>query len=289
MLKQTIPPNQIMIVHDSDLAPETGSLKDHPGISIIPVPASRRRLGWTHAFEATLMSVPKTTDYFFIMHDDDLLGPKYVERMRQAAVERSATRVFSCSLETISENGQAISDQPFQFKNEEVRTTKAVVFWYLHRCIPFPACFYKNTQEVFQAKIDHSLKSFADGHFLAQVVGKGSALILSETLYQYRYHQAQTSFFVPQNLEKKFFYAMGELLDDRKAKKQYQIQLCQRDFQRSCDLAAKRNKMHPFFLWVRKYPWHRNLQVYLNPRNFIKLLKILRKKLSEKIKPTKIL
>lgn len=215
--------SSIIIINDT----HEKVVQNNKGIKILQT--KNKNKGWTYAFEFALLQVPRWADYFFVMHDDDILEPNYVEKMRRAGLLFVDANVLSCSLKHIDESGKALPLQPFQFSETQLSTSRDVAFHYLRRCIPFPSCFYKNRPD-FRKVIHHQLGSFADGLFLAQYTGKGTAIILEETLYRYRNHPAQVSRHPPAQLEQKFFQNLESVIEQQKDKKKFRRKLLNRQY-----------------------------------------------------------
>jgi glycosyltransferase involved in cell wall biosynthesis len=222
-------------------------------ICVIEPPKQNIGKGWTYAFEYALSQVPEWADYFFVMHDDDVLSGDYVRKMRTAAGVHPYANVLSCSLGHISEEGYELDHQPFQFAQTHLQGRESVAFHYLNQCIPFPSCFYKNTKALRRLKVRHDLGSFADGLFLTQYVGNDSAVILSETLYKYRKHPSQVSFSPPKELEDLFYSCLKNEIENLKSKKLFGSRLFDRNFKKYYNQAKQQKNAVILLSWLIKH------------------------------------
>lgn len=276
--RQTKKASEVYLIKDFS-APLDPNL-DLADVKVIETPITKRGRGWTYAFEFALSQVPDWADYFFVMHDDDILEPSYVEKMQRAGVLYTNANVLSCSLKHIDEYGKTLPLQPFQFPETQLSTSQDVAFHYLHRCIPFPSCFYKNHPKNRKV-LHHQLGSFADGLFLAQYAGEGTAVILQETLYRYRNHPAQVSRHPPAELENKFFQLLETVIKNKKARKKFRQKLLHRQYTFQYESGRRNKNASRFIKWFFSHSINEKLFLLSSPKRSFQFLKTILRYLLE--------
>lgn len=277
--RQTKKASEVYLIKDFS-APLDPNL-DLADVKVIETPITKRGRGWTYAFEFALSQVPDWADYFFVMHDDDILEPSYVEKMQRAGVFYTNANVLSCSLKHIDECGKTLPLQPFQFSETQLSTSRDVAFHYLRRCIPFPSCFYKNRPD-FRKVMHHQLGSFADGLFLAQYTGKGTAIILEETLYRYRSHPAQVSRHPPSQLERKFFQNLESVIEQQKDRKKFRRKLLNRQYTSQYESGRGKQNASVFIKWFFARTINEKVFLLSSPKRSFQFLKTILRYLFEK-------
>jgi len=258
---------------------------DLTDIKILETPDAIRGRGWTYAFEFALSQVPQWADYFFVMHDDDILEPNYIEKMQDAAIHYSNANVVSCSLTHINKNGDILPLQPFQFPETELATARDVAFLYLDRCIPFPSCFYKNKKNLLHKEIEHDLGSFADGLFLARYTGENSAVILKDSLYRYRHHASQVSWNPPRVLEKQFFERLEKVIPSKIDKAFFRRKILVREFHERYSVSRQKKESLKFLNWLFSHSFREIFYLLRQPKFIFKTSKSLMRYLFEKTSP----
>lgn len=202
--QNTRKPDRVVVVHDA-----TNPIQTPPGIRILRTtpPQSGH---WVFAFRRALQSLKASSHMFFVMHDDDVLLPNYIEVLSSHLMKNSELQAVSCSLESINAEGARIPGFEFQYFPKCLPDKDAVLQHYLTSCIPFPAAFYRNRGLPYASLIQPEFGSFADGLFFAELATFGSIEIIPQALYQYRRHAGQMSVFQSTKAEFKFLRELAE-------------------------------------------------------------------------------
>ena len=148
---------------------------------------------WVFAFRRALQFLNESSQMFFVMHDDDILMPNYIEALSSYLINNKELQAVSCSLESINAEGKRISGPEFLFKTKCFPNKDSVLEHYVTSCIPFPAAFYRNLGFSYASLIQPQFGSFADGLFFAELARFGAIEIIPDAFYQYRRHAGQMS------------------------------------------------------------------------------------------------
>lgn len=193
-----------MVVHDAK-----NHIKVPRGVGILHTtpPQSGH---WVFAFRRALQSLNISTNMFFVMHDDDVLLPNYIEALSTHLLHNQELQAVSCSLDSINPEGNRIPGREFHFPLKRFSNKDSVLHHYLTSCIPFPAAFYRNLGYPYASLIQPEFGSFADGLFFAELARFGPIEILPGSFYQYRRHAGQMSVLQSTKAELKFLHELVE-------------------------------------------------------------------------------
>ncbi len=140
-----------------------------------------------------------TAEYVMIFHDDDIISPRFFQRIEEILKEMRANGYKLCGFNAnvINEEGKFIRIYNDHLKNnKEISSAKEIINSYIDSSvgsIPFPSYIYESqTLKKFQFG-DEGTGKYSDVVLLLKVLSEGKALWISEPLMEYRIHSSNDS------------------------------------------------------------------------------------------------
>ena len=135
-----------------------------------------------------------TTEYLGIVHDDDILNPKFIEKMLIATTNYQHAVSFATNGEIINKVGAVARDYIFKssdnciFFTGERRLAEMYLNVYSKGVAPFPSYIFKSrVAKKLLENLDVSSK-FWDAIFISRLARYGSVIWINQNLISYRVH-----------------------------------------------------------------------------------------------------
>jgi hypothetical protein len=135
-----------------------------------------------------------TTEYLGIVHDDDILNPKFIEKMLIATTNYQNAVSFATNGEIINKLGVVTRGYIFKssddciFFNDERRLAEMYLNVYSKGVAPFPSYIFKSrVAKNLLENLDISSK-FWDAIFISRLARYGSVIWINQNLISYRVH-----------------------------------------------------------------------------------------------------
>lgn len=167
---------------------------EHMVLQAFPQVEYRRRKPMVPAMEHFNLCIDEASqsDYFCLFHDDDIMGPDYVQRIRAAARTHPQAIAIGCNAWTESQG--ALQARPFFQATrayEVVADARDLAYRYFARgqsgIAPFPGYVYKRAL-VGGTRLQPDGGKYADATWLLNLADRGEIVWVREPLMTYRLH-----------------------------------------------------------------------------------------------------
>ena len=136
------------------------------------------------------------SDYLYIMHDDDRLLPRFLEKQKKFLDRHPTVVAVACNSFLINKEGKRLErllHLPWRRKSEEFfKDIPSMVWLYVWNLMIFPSVLYRSSV-VRDSKINPSLGQVIDVVFLTELARKGTLGYQNMPLMEYRVHSDQDS------------------------------------------------------------------------------------------------
>ena len=199
VLSQTVTPKKI-IIFDNGSELETLLVAQKYFSDGVEWIGSKKNNGFFWNFERAFSLC--TTKYLMLLHDDDRLLKKFLEKQMEFLGSNPEIVALSCNGYFISGEGSQFGPTLFPFNAssslEYFRTPGQVAIKYAsNSCVPLSPTIYN---ALLNSKIKEKFGKVADAVLFCEIAQNGAVAVNNYPLYETRFHREQDSQHIPFNL-----------------------------------------------------------------------------------------